>query len=992
MTRPISRTFSQWHVNQAQSSVRMLERMIGEDLRRGETAQARRRLHRVEEILGQQILKVQDTAPLMLLAARLAEVVCDYRKTDLYIGRVLAAEWLLRGEIKFAIDRFCVRLALNRGETADARYLVDRIERMVTLVPTGHNSQHHEIIDRDDEQVSAVTWMLSAEVSLIETDYARAEADLARARGKFAPLPPTHDEAVHYELLTALAELHRDAGVGARMLAYLYHTHLDEKQEAGPPLEAQTLARLAAACGRTELAAGVSDREAERWSGLGAPAAAHLEKFLADPSLLEENSDLLPEPELLLGLLEESFGSHTPADVISPSEDETPPRQTVALSPDPEANAEEEEEASAIRASDFPLEFGLEHTRLDSITSMLDLDRDTGVLEVDWSRCDADLLTEAADGGAISRFATLAPRAFIHFNEGAYVDAAFESDDPALRSLAPVEVIFELFRIAMARLPRSRARQIVDDPGAAHFPERINQRPNNLNLEISARIDNLRGRTVDDADEAGAAAAATAADWDWGIAPIVDLPTVSAELSSEEATRRSEQQTHLVAETSSPSPQAMSAALSAVFGATTLVDLCAAAHRAVVGAGGVELAGVMISAPDEGGRHPLASCGADVESFAAHVERGAGPLIIRLGAAHLSDEERAVVSTILDAAAHRLRTIPGADYRGQIEDAHFIAADANTQKLLRLIREFAALDGTGRRRKLQHIMIVGERGVGKELVAQLLHRWSGRADKQFRAINMGRINPELAAAEIFGARKGGYTGATADRPGLIQQFAGGTLFLDEIDEADDKVQAMLKRVVEYGTYERIGDPSELRADVRFVVATNRVGGELRSIKEDLRDRFWEIRVPPLRERRADIRPLAEHFAHYHDYELPEPVLAWLESPALAWPGNVRQLQNTVERACTLASDASDLTLDFFRQCQIDANPARDDRSGGGIDHSAAPLRDGETLESRLQKIEKALIEHALVASGNNKTQAAERLGGTRQWLYKRCQALGIKTN
>lgn len=374
-------------------------------------------------------------------------------------------------------------------------------------------------------------------------------------------------------------------------------------------------------------------------------------------------------------------------------------------------------------------------------------------------------------------------------------------------------------------------------------------------------------------------------------------------------------------------------------------------------------------------------------------EQPAGPLLIRLGCLETPDPSTGQrLRTMLAGAALRLRSIPALEQsaferEGTLDSSiNFIAADPQTHKLLRLVRELAALDGTAPRGKLQHLMIVGERGVGKELIAQALHRWSGRADKPFRAVNMSRINTELAPAEIFGASRGGYTGATSDRRGLIQQYAGGTLFLDEIDEADDKVQAMLKRVVEYGTYERVGDPAELRTDIRFIVATNRVADHTHSIKEDLRDRFWEIRVPPLRERRGDIRPLAAHFARQHEYALPEPVLAWLESAAHDWPGNIRQLQMVVERACTLAQSASELTLDLFHQSMTDSNT----RQPAGQQPEDASLREGETLEARLQKIEKALIERTLDEARGNKTQAAERLGGTRQWLYKRCQALGIK--
>ncbi|MEJ7617069.1 MAG: sigma 54-interacting transcriptional regulator [Pyrinomonadaceae bacterium] len=149
---------------------------------------------------------------------------------------------------------------------------------------------------------------------------------------------------------------------------------------------------------------------------------------------------------------------------------------------------------------------------------------------------------------------------------------------------------------------------------------------------------------------------------------------------------------------------------------------------------------------------------ADDFAAAAWSEREAGPLAIRVGTTGVGavDDHQQVISTMLQAASHRLRAMPGAAHhhlpRGPADDAAIIAADPNTQKLLRLVRQFAALDGSGPHHPLHHIMVLGERGVGKELIAQALHRWSARAEQPFRAVNMGRITGSRAR-EIFGARR-----------------------------------------------------------------------------------------------------------------------------------------------------------------------------------------------------------------------------------------------
>jgi DNA-binding NtrC family response regulator len=341
-----------------------------------------------------------------------------------------------------------------------------------------------------------------------------------------------------------------------------------------------------------------------------------------------------------------------------------------------------------------------------------------------------------------------------------------------------------------------------------------------------------------------------------------------------------------------------------------------------------------------------------------------------------------VVRVVLQVAAQRLRTVSGEAFDGRIETSEFVAADPVTQSLLSTLRDFAVLDGINQ--KLKHICLVGERGVGKEGLAKLIHKWSGRAEKPLVTVNFGAISKELAAAELFGARKGSYTGCNADRQGLIQRAEGGTLFLDELDEASESLQAMIKRAVQFGVFNVVGEAAESKANTRFVAATNVVDVESLKIKRDLKDRFLLLRVPPLRERRGDIRPLAEKFASEYRFALPEPVLVFLER--LDWPGNVRQLQNVIERSCAIAGGSGEITLDLIHRS------ARDDGAIDAVTDAPdfKPLRTGESLEMRLEYEERRLVMHALESCNGHKIHAANALGISRQGLYTRLKKFGLR--
>lgn len=205
------------------------------------------------------------------------------------------------------------------------------------------------------------------------------------------------------------------------------------------------------------------------------------------------------------------------------------------------------------------------------------------------------------------------------------------------------------------------------------------------------------------------------------------------------------------------------------------------------------------------------------------------------------------------------------------------------------------------------VLIIGERGTGKELIAHRLHYLSARWDQSFVTINCATLSESLLETELFGHEAGSFTGAAKRHQGRFERADGGTLFLDELATTSARVQENLLRVIEYGEFERVGGAKPLRVDVRLVCATNEdlpALAERGQFRHDLLDRlaFDVITLPPLRERRDDILMLAEHFAHSMTRELGYPLFAGFSRKATQlmldypWPGNVRELKNVVERS------------------------------------------------------------------------------------------------
>ncbi len=284
-----------------------------------------------------------------------------------------------------------------------------------------------------------------------------------------------------------------------------------------------------------------------------------------------------------------------------------------------------------------------------------------------------------------------------------------------------------------------------------------------------------------------------------------------------------------------------------------------------------------------------------------------------------------------------------------------------------------------------NVLILGENGTGKELVARRLHALSPRAEQVFLAVDMGSISESLFESELFGHRKGAFTGATDDRTGRFQAADGGTLFLDEIGNLPLHLQAKLLSALEQRQVTPVGSDRPQAFDVRVIAATNTPIEHLRDpdlFRPDLLFRLntVELTIPPLRERRDDILPIAEHYSEVFSRKYDKPTRSFSASATkalleYAWPGNVRALRHAVERAVILSRgevlEPADLQLDY----------------PGGEPTTEPPAAIPTILN--LDEMEKATIEKALRKHGFNISRAAAELGLTRASLYRRMEKHGI---
>ncbi len=314
----------------------------------------------------------------------------------------------------------------------------------------------------------------------------------------------------------------------------------------------------------------------------------------------------------------------------------------------------------------------------------------------------------------------------------------------------------------------------------------------------------------------------------------------------------------------------------------------------------------------------------------------------------------------------------------KLESVNIIGRSKVMQQVFRLIRRVAPTRAT--------VLITGETGTGKELIAQAIHNLSPRKDKLFKAINCASLNRELLESELFGHERGAFTGAVSTKRGLFEVVDGGTLLLDEIGEMSSDTQAKLLRILQEQQFSRVGGTDDIRVDVRILSATNRdLAEEVENhrFREDLYHRLkvFPIHIPPLRERREDIPLFVQSFIKRFSEEHGRPAES-ITPRALdllvqqEWPGNVRELMNVIEKAVILCDspliDVDDLWL------ESDVTVA-----------SASPTSSSSAVEGTLADIEKHALESALEQTGGNRTQAAKKLGIPLRTFYRKLEKYGL---
>jgi two-component system NtrC family response regulator len=347
------------------------------------------------------------------------------------------------------------------------------------------------------------------------------------------------------------------------------------------------------------------------------------------------------------------------------------------------------------------------------------------------------------------------------------------------------------------------------------------------------------------------------------------------------------------------------------------------------------------------------------------------------------------VRAIVDRAAERRRTLLATrrlsqELHAQTDLPEIVGRSAATRRLRESLRRAAAADSP--------VLVTGESGTGKGLVARCVHEAGPRGGGAFVTVNCGAIPEQLLESELFGHVRGAFTGAVSDRRGRVQQAHGGSLFLDEIAELSPNAQVKLLRFIEEHSFERVGESESLSADVRIICATNRnLPARIASglFREDLfyRVNVLSVHIPPLRERREDVPLLALHFLEKMAEESGKQVRAI--SPhaleilsAQEWPGNARELRNVLERAFVFSSGDAVLARDIPLDVPVAGGAGSESEPRA---HPAPPLG----LRERLRAEERRLILEALEACDWVRTRTSKRLKIPRSTLIRKMQELGI---
>jgi transcriptional regulator with PAS, ATPase and Fis domain len=326
------------------------------------------------------------------------------------------------------------------------------------------------------------------------------------------------------------------------------------------------------------------------------------------------------------------------------------------------------------------------------------------------------------------------------------------------------------------------------------------------------------------------------------------------------------------------------------------------------------------------------------------------------------------------------------------------------QKVYRLTRQVARSNAS--------VLLLGETGTGKELIAKAVHQISHRGSGPFVRVNCGALSESLLESELFGHVRGSFTGAIANRTGRFEAAHTGTIFLDEINSTTPKLQVKLLRVLQEREFERVGDTQTVQVDTRVVAASNRdLMSEVEAdrFREDLYYRLnvVPIHLPPLRDRREDIPELVAHFLTIYNEENDRYVVhihpqAMEALQSYHWPGNVRELQNYIERAVVMAS-GDELTVDLLSETVLAGSPPPTIRGARPVDletltydlvqqgvTTAGPQEDN--LHAKIvNRVERELIAQVMTACDSVQTKAATKLGINRNTLHKKLKEYGLDT-
>src|SRR5687767_11190120 len=326
-----------------------------------------------------------------------------------------------------------------------------------------------------------------------------------------------------------------------------------------------------------------------------------------------------------------------------------------------------------------------------------------------------------------------------------------------------------------------------------------------------------------------------------------------------------------------------------------------------------------------------------------------------------------------------------------VDRGSIIGRSDKMQAIFRLVDQVAPARST--------VLITGESGTGKELIARAIHMQSPRAARTFVTVNSSNIPSELLESELFGHTRGAFTGAVAAKKGLFEVADGGSIFLDEIGDIPPETQVRLLRVIQEREFTPLGDTTPRRVDVRIIAATNidlKEAVRQGSFREDLYYRLAvvPIELPPLRDRREDILPLAQHFIQKYNEEngrivseqLAPEVLAMLE--AYSWPGNVRELENTVERAVVIAP-GDEITKECLRAEISDPKSVASGHQDGASNAAVGDIGRGINFYEEVRRFEIDLIRRALEQTGGHQSRAARLLGMNATTLNSKIKTYNI---